>query len=106
LVSVIHTTASEPARSRLQSKSASTESPRGALARFQSLPYILLIGNRAIPSSSPAVYFRLEIKLMALSKKDGRISVPSGSKLAQILDRLAPRHNGSLELETRAGFSE
>src|SRR5215467_3538377 len=53
-VSVIHTTASEPARSRLESESASTESPRGALACFQSLPYILLIGNRAIPSSSPA----------------------------------------------------
>ena len=101
-----HTTASEPARSRLESESASTESPRGALARFQSLPYILLIGNRAIPSSSPAVYFRLEIKLMALSKKDGRISVPSGSKLAQILDRLAPRNNGSSELETRAAVSE
>jgi len=49
-----HTTASEPARSRLESESASTESPRGALACFQSLPYILLIGNRAIPSSSPA----------------------------------------------------
>ena len=106
MVSVIHTTASELARSRLESESASTESPRGALACFQSLPYILLIGNRAIPSSSPAVYFRLEIKLMALSKKDGRISVPSGSKLAQILDRLAPRHNGSFELETRAGVSE
>src|SRR5215831_11919505 len=46
--------ASEPARSRLESESASTESPRGALACFQSLPYILLIGNRAIASSSPA----------------------------------------------------
>jgi hypothetical protein len=42
---------------------------------------------------------------MALSKKDSRISVLSGSKLAQILDRLAPRHNGSSELETRAGVS-
>src|SRR5262249_7330276 len=39
-------------------------------------------------------------------QKGRRISVPSGSKLAQILDRLAPQHNGPFELETRAGVSQ
>ena len=99
-------TASEPARSWLESESASTESPRGALACFQSLPYILLIGNRAIPSSSPVGLLSGRDKAHGAFQEGSRISVPSGSKLAQILDRLAPRHNGSSELETRAGVSE
>src|SRR5215467_1676085 len=105
-VSVIHTTASEPARSRLESESASTESPRGALACFQSLPYILLIGNRAIPSSSPAGLLSGRDKAHGAFQEGRRISVLSGSKQAQILDRLAPHRNSSLELETRASVSE
>src|SRR5262245_38607697 len=97
--------ASEPARSRLESESASTESPRGALACFQSLPYILLIGNRAIASSSPAGLLSGRDKAHAAFQEGQSHLCSEWLEAAQILDRLAPRHNGSSELETRAGVS-